>query len=736
MRQPISKPAKHFYSFGTYRLYAADRELFRGPDPVSLTPKAMEALLLLVGQHGHVVDKDHLMKTLWPDTFVEEANLGFQISQLRKALGDNTGGQPYVETIPKRGYRFTAAVTESWKETVVPTGPEAVSPPRARRWLLWVLVGAAVVGSLAWWKLRQPAGQPQLVLTQLTIDSGLTYQPALSPDGKLLAYASDRGGRDLDIWVQMLARGEPIRLTDHEADDAEPSFSPDGTKIVFVSGREGGGIYTVPTLGGEAKRIAALGHGPRFSPDGRSVAYWAGRADSGGPIFVVPSTGGPARQVPEGWTPTRSPLWTPDGRHLLFSGIRNYGSLCDWWVVSLEEGQPVRTGAVDAVRRQGLGPLDNHVNVFPEAWIPGANDVVFSAKSGDSTNLWKVRLSPETWRVVGEPQRLTVGSGLERYPSAASGGRLLFSSLSRNLDVWSLPADTNRATVTGEIVQLTRSSAEDSSPSVSGDGTRMAFESNRTGQLVVWTKDLLTGQERQITETPSAENQPRISRDGSKVAYSIVSYRFGTFDTYVVPFNGGTPEKVCDGCATACDWSPDGQTIIFQKLRPAPPHLGLLNIVTREKAILVQHPKNEIWNGYFSPDGRWVSFGMIVGPGPQHAQFVVPFRDGALGKPQEWVPTSNTKWSADGNRLYGLSRADGFYCIWVQRLDAVSKRMLGPRQALYHFHSARRSLTNVGDPNHVSLSIARDKIVFTLGELTGNIWMAEPRENPTASTTR
>lgn len=88
MREPISKPIKHFYSFGPYRLYAADRELFRGSEPVSLTPKALEALILLVSRHGHVADKEQITKELWPDTFVEESNLAFQISQLRKALGD------------------------------------------------------------------------------------------------------------------------------------------------------------------------------------------------------------------------------------------------------------------------------------------------------------------------------------------------------------------------------------------------------------------------------------------------------------------------------------------------------------------------------------------------------------------------------------------------------------------------------------------------------------------------
>src|SRR4029077_18701360 len=95
--------------------------------------------------------------------------------------------------------------------------------------------------------------------------------------GNLLAYASDRAGKgQLDIWVQPLPHGEPIRLTRHAADDYEPSFSPDGSRIAFRSDRDGGGVYVISVLGGQETRIAEQGRRPRFSPDGRWIAYWVG----------------------------------------------------------------------------------------------------------------------------------------------------------------------------------------------------------------------------------------------------------------------------------------------------------------------------------------------------------------------------------------------------------------------------------------------------------------------------
>src|SRR5262249_26344580 len=146
-----------------------------------------------------------------------------------------------------------------------------------RRRLWPVTVGLALIVSvgLAWWQVVRHTGKVEFALTRLTSDAGLTYEPAISPDGKLVAYASDRAGeRSLDIWVQQVPRGEPIRVAHHEADDYDPSFSPDGKNIVFRSDREGGGIYVVPSLGGEAWKIAEQGRRPRYSPDGQWITYW------------------------------------------------------------------------------------------------------------------------------------------------------------------------------------------------------------------------------------------------------------------------------------------------------------------------------------------------------------------------------------------------------------------------------------------------------------------------------
>ena len=113
----MSQPINYVYEFGRFRLDVAERRLLRDGEAVQLTPKAFELLLALVQNHSHLLEKDELLKRVWPDSFVEEANLSYNVSLIRKALGEGENGQRYIETVPKRGYRFVAVVRELGRES-------------------------------------------------------------------------------------------------------------------------------------------------------------------------------------------------------------------------------------------------------------------------------------------------------------------------------------------------------------------------------------------------------------------------------------------------------------------------------------------------------------------------------------------------------------------------------------------------------------------------------------------
>ena len=158
----------------------------------------------------------------------------------------------------------------------------------------------------------------------------MSIDPTISQDGKLVAYASDRSGEgNLDIWVRQIGGGDPIRLTRDTTDNEEPNFSPDATHIVFRSERRGGGLYIVPTTGGEERRIADDGRRPQYSPDGTKVVYWTGPADPFplkdgiGKIFVLDLATSTTRQMRPDFSAAVHPVWSPDGKKILFAGAQS-----------------------------------------------------------------------------------------------------------------------------------------------------------------------------------------------------------------------------------------------------------------------------------------------------------------------------------------------------------------------------------------------------------------------------
>lgn len=229
-------------------------------------------------------------------------------------------------------HRFQSAADVGFALLAVSDRGVLVPPvvPRRAIWPKWMAI--AVFACLCSFFLarefyRNPATSDTWTLTRLTADAGLSSTLALSPDGKLLAYSSDRTpAGERDLYVRQVAGGQPIRLTFDGANNTTPDFSPDGSRIVFHSNRDGGGIYEIPAFGGEVQLLARHGFNPRFSPDGSAVAYWVGAPNvassvpGSGAVWVISMTGGEPRKVGSNFTAARYPVWSPDGS--IFSVLR------------------------------------------------------------------------------------------------------------------------------------------------------------------------------------------------------------------------------------------------------------------------------------------------------------------------------------------------------------------------------------------------------------------------------
>jgi serine/threonine protein kinase/Tol biopolymer transport system component len=606
--------------------------------------------------------------------------------------------------------------------------------------IVWAAAAAAalllaVVGATTTWLWTSSPPADLLThakLTRLTRDAGLTATPALSLDGNLVAYASDRGDDDnLDIWMQQVSGGTAVRLTEDPAADHSPVFSPDGKSIAFQSDRNGGGIYVIPTLGGSPRLLVRGGQRPRYSRDGRFVAYYAGPPSStkGTTVHVVSSDGGAPRALVTDFEVAAMPIWAPDNRHLLFWGNRP-GEPLDIWTVPLDGGPAVETGAAKVLGDHGLNP------VSLDSWAPEGDYVVFSGIMEDSVNIWRLPVSSRTWRVAGAPQRLTLGSD-EREASVAPGGRIVFTNSVRRINIWRLPLHVNSGSEPRVLERITAGAAADYSPDVTLDGARVSFRSTRSGNIDAWVTDTQTLRETPLTRNTAAESAPRLNYDGSQAAFSVVEG--AQRPIYTVNATSGLTARICDHCGPPHGWTTDSAHIVYQHVELQKSAIHLLDVATGEHAPLAQHPEFPLFAARLSLNDQWLAFKGDVAT--NRAKIFVARMPAPPAVPQtpipveEWVSISSgdtwddlPRWSPDGKLIYFTSDRDGFRCIWARAFDPAAGRPSGEPFAVQHLHRLRLSLSSLS-LSELELAVSRSALYFPLAEVTGNVWLAEPRES-------
>ena len=609
----MSQPINHLYEFGRFRLDAAERLLLRDGEAVQLTPKAFDLLLVLVQNHGHLLEKDELLKRVWPDSFVEEANLSYNVSLIRKALGEGENGQRYIETVPKRGYRFVAGVQKVAEGDEESGGAEQVRPPafneerppaangretegvwaagtahwvsrvkrrqRAAIATLAILIAAgAGVFYLApslrrTFQAEQPP--PQRKLWQLTFDAGLQNEPTWSPDGRFIAYSADRGG-NFDIWVQPAGEGNPVQVTTSPAHDWQPDWSPSGTRIVFRSERDGGGLFVVPTTGGAERKVSGFGYRPRWSPDGAQILFYSAFLQSVSNLpkmYLVALDGSQPREVLAEFLPAFTHqsnelrvAWHPDGRRVSF-WVRRRDLGWEFWTAPLAGSAPVKSELAPAVEAR----LKEAAVEFNELrWAPSGQALYFEGTSRGVRNLWKVEVEPRTLRWVAGPERLTTGPGLDTaIAPSPDGKRLAYAVRTGRTRLWSLPFNAAAGRTGGAGQPITKAGIDIFNFDLSRDGKKLLFIVNRGGKEELWEKSLDDGQEKLLIAADEATSLAAIwSRDGRRAACSRQHYTNPERTRWersivLLPAGGGDGELLTspDTPAVAYDWAADGEWV-------------------------------------------------------------------------------------------------------------------------------------------------------------------------------
>jgi Tol biopolymer transport system component/DNA-binding winged helix-turn-helix (wHTH) protein len=664
---PITPEVHVAYQFGPYLLDSAKRVLTKDGKSLALAPKTFDLLLLFIESQGRVLTRSALISALWPDTFVEEANLSFQISALRKALG--SGGMEWIETVPKYGYRFTGPITEVGRVAIAevpatderrPTADEAKAESRAPiesepvdlppsagpfagRALFWpILAGlttlAAIILAVVHFRAESP--KERTVRFLISPPDAVKYVSSnISPDGKWLALVAlgPDGGRQLFVRSLRSLKAEPLAGT--ELVDST-FWSPDSRFIGFFAN----GKLKTTSLSGPPKVICdAPGGGAAGSWSAQGQILFQTRAHP--QLYRVAAQEGvavPATLLNTAHQETAhyAPQFLPDGRHFIY------------FVRSLKaEHTGLYVGSLDSKESKRL--LNSNGNSIYAQSPGGKGYLLFTS----GTTLMGQVFDPAKLQLVGEPfqvvqqVQITLASGLNRGNFSASQNGVL---------VYRTAADTPSSELVwfdrrGKRLSTVGEPANYSNPALSPDEKKLAVsrEDPQTETRDLWLFNLEHGTSSRLTFDPTDETCPSWAPDSARLAYCASNK--GAFDIYQkVITNISKPELLLESNENKVvqGWSSDGQFIVFTTTGGGTWTLSL-DGARHLRARLGEGRLQVSSNVEISPDGRWIAYQF---DGPIRSEVYVE----RLGPPGgEWqVSTSGgiePHWRRDGKELYFIS---------------------------------------------------------------------------------
>jgi Tol biopolymer transport system component/DNA-binding winged helix-turn-helix (wHTH) protein len=678
------------YRFGEFTLDADQKVLLRNGTPVPLAPKIFDTLLILVENASRIVEKDALMNRLWPDTFVEEANLTFNIQQLRKALGDNARKPLFIETVARRGYRFIAEMgaasdtensvqdngSEAEKKLIgVDIGslsrPEASGQPLKRAspqklpYIFAVSVFAVLaIGGIALYARHNSnvAGnptQPRIPFKSAqitTLSNGKALRTAVSPDGKQVAYVlEEKAGQSL--WLRRTAVESSVQIIPAgNVEFLSVNFSRDGDLIYYVTSEPRkleGTLYSVPVLGGPTRKFVEHAAGPiSLSHDGTQLAFMICQSETEGIMrLMIASTDGSsvhqlyAENQPIGLSIKMPPAWSPDDSQVAILRTDTREILRKFIAVNL------RDSSVTNISRNEWKLVDG------AEWTADGLFVSGQHKTDDNFQLWQIDPVKQT------AQRLTNDSNRYDGVSLTRDDRRLATIQNVTLtQLWSIPlADPHN------FKQITSGSSCYDDVSFTPQG-KLLYSARPKGMGDIWQMEADDRNHLALTENAGSNYSPVSSPDGRFVFFT--SNRGKTYSIYRSLADGSGARKLTDDDVEESqpDCSPDSKTVVFHNYLTGSWPLKKVSAEGGTPVIL-----NDRWNLWpaISPDGNLVAVWHADKFADEWKLGLISLKNGGSPIKSFSVPSpeGRIRWTADGRGLLYIVTVDGVSNIWCQPMD-------------------------------------------------------------------
>lgn len=596
----------------------------------------------------------------------------------------------------------------------VPSGASMRTRSRGRVAMLFgAALGAALLIAVAVALTRSPGARPALLLgraSQLTSEPGLEVQPSMSPDGKNVAYAAGNS-LQMRIAVRPAGGGKAIRLTtDTAANEWFPRWSPDGARILFLSG---GGVFSAPGVGGPARqevpsRPGAMVKSATWSADGREITF--ARGDS---LLAVTVGSRNVRLIATG-ADLHSCSWSPDGVRLAcVSGNSFYvtvGSVSGIGPMFANLA-PSRIVLIPAAGGSPVSVTDSGSLHQSPAWSRDGLTLYYVSNRQGSRDVYALDIGARP-RAGRDPVRVTTGMGAQSVDFSADGARIVYAVYTSSANVWAMPIPSNPPGSPASAVAVTSGNQTVEGVRVSPDGRWLVYDSDLSGNSDVYRVPVTGGETERLTSGPLDQFRGVLSPSGRELVYH--TFRTGSRNLFLTPLDGGPVQQLTrsPGQGSMANWSPDGTALALFDIGKAE-----VLVMRRDSNGRWGTPRfsgGTGWRPEWSPDGRLIAF-----VSPMDGRIGIVPADSGLQR-DLYVPGAGDPlaelaiFAASGRELYFKSHdARGRASFWSIAVSGGRPRLLA------RFDDPARA------SNRFEFASDGKRFYFTTEDRQSDVWVAE-----------